>query len=343
MFCTRGGVETAIKNRLQHIDKNENKIDLLFFNDYGGKSIYNGTGLNVIIENDMNQISSLICKNRYDLVITIDTFEIITLLKNIKYDGKIGLEVHTTYPDSLKYLKSIGKKDVSYISVPSSYQKELVKQYVKEDIPIHIVPNSLDSDEFHPVNVDKKPERPILLWIGRLDSHKNWRSFLEIAHEIKKRSDNSFDFFVVGGLKSDETEVHKFQKMIFNSDLQDVLRWIPFCEYNKIPNIYNYVAKSGGAYVITSINESFGMTAIESMACGCPVIVNNVGALSEIVNCNTGLIVNISQGSTEVAQSIVNYIQNSEQKNNNIHRALDYINNNFTNLIVGKKFMDILR
>lgn len=343
MFCTRGGVETAIKNRLQCINKEENKIDLLFFNDFGGKSIYSGTGLNVIIENDMDRISSLINENRYDFVISLDTYEILTVLRNIRFQGKIGLEVHTTYPDSLKYLKSISKKDVTYISVPSSYQKELVAQYIKEDIPIHIIPNSLDSNEFRPVNLERKPERPILLWIGRLDSHKNWRSFLEIAHEIKKMSRNSFDFFVVGGLKSEESEIHKFHKMIFELELQDVLRWIPFCEYNKISNVYNYVAKSEGAYVITSTNESFGMTAIESMACRCPVIVNNVGALSEIVNCETGLVVNINQGSKEVAQNIINYVQNLEHKIMNTNSALDYISNNFTNLIVGNKFMDVLR
>lgn len=343
LFCTRGGVETAIKNRLQCISKYENQIDLLFFNDFGGKSIYDDTDLNIIIQNDMVQIGSMIKEKAYDFIISIDTFEILTVLKKMHYKGKIGLEVHTTYSDSLMYLKNINRNEITYISVPSNYQKGLVTNYIKEDIPIHIIPNSLDNNDFHPVNLEKKSERPILLWIGRLDTHKNWKSFLEIAHEIKKSSHNSFDFFVVGGLKSEESEIRKFNKMIFELELHDVLRWIPFCEYKKMANVYNYVAQSGGAYLITSANESFGMTAIEAMACNCPVIVNNVGALGEIVNDKTGLVININQGSKEIAQIILKYLRNSYCKKINTNNALEYINSNFTNLIVGNKFMDILR
>jgi glycosyltransferase involved in cell wall biosynthesis len=42
-------------------------------------------------------------------------------------------------------------------------------------------------------------------------------------------------------------------------------------------------AASGGCLLITSQNESFGMTAAEALACRCPVVASRVGALPDLL------------------------------------------------------------
>lgn len=341
VFCTKGGVETAIKNRIKNINYLNYQIDLLFFQDYGGKDIFNDLNCKIFINDDLNKVAEFILDNQYEFVITIDTYEIIPLLHRKNYKGKIGLEVHTTYREGLKYLKLLKEDDISFISVPSCYQQDLVKNLIKFEKSIYIVPNSIDLQVFYPIAIQNKPERPIISWVGRLDEHKNWKLFLKIAVEIKKLSCNKFDFWLIGGLNSDENQINQFQKMIYDYELQDILRWIPMFDYKKIGVIYNYVAVSGGAYITTSKNESFGMTVLEAMACKCPVVVNCVGALRELVDQDTGLLFNEKDPVEDVAKIILDFL-NDVNLNQKIENAYTKVIEEFSDKIIAEKFLNIL-
>ncbi|MBN1550495.1 glycosyltransferase, partial [bacterium] len=60
------------------------------------------------------------------------------------------------------------------------------------------------------------------------------------------------------------------------------------------PNIETYYRNSH-LFLLLSDYESFGLSALEAMACGTPVAVTNAGGLPEVVNDNeTGLLLDIS-------------------------------------------------
>lgn len=342
IYCTRGGVETAIKNRIKNISDKEVSFDLLFFWDYGGKDILQDLSCQIIIENDLTKIGELIVRNNYDAVITIDTYDMITVLNNINYSGQRILEVHTTYEEQLRYLKNLKEGDVSTILVPSNYQAKYIEQFLKVPVPIEIMPNSLDTSVFYERNMaGVKPDKKILLWIGRLDEHKNWRLFLEIAENMKKSTDNSYEYWVVGGMNSDELEKKKFFEMIEKKDLMAEVRWIPAVSYEKIANIYSYVAKSGGAYISTSKNESFGMTALEAMACGCPVILNDVGGLSELGAEGRGLVLEMTK-SVDITDKMKKYLSNQKIMQEAINSAKEYSLTEYSDNVIAKRFVDLL-
>jgi 2-polyprenyl-3-methyl-5-hydroxy-6-metoxy-1,4-benzoquinol methylase len=50
-----------------------------------------------------------------------------------------------------------------------------------------------------------------------------------------------------------------------------------------MPGAYSLMGASGGCLVTTSVLEPFGMTAIEAMACHCPVVASRVGGFQEII------------------------------------------------------------
>jgi 2-polyprenyl-3-methyl-5-hydroxy-6-metoxy-1,4-benzoquinol methylase len=66
-------------------------------------------------------------------------------------------------------------------------------------------------------------------------------------------------------------------------DLIDCLKWVPYLEYDRMPGVYSLMGASGGCLVTTSVLEPFGMTAIEAMACQCPVVASRVGGFKEII------------------------------------------------------------
>jgi glycosyltransferase involved in cell wall biosynthesis len=51
-----------------------------------------------------------------------------------------------------------------------------------------------------------------------------------------------------------------------------------------MPCFYSMAAASGGCLLITSKDESFGMAAVEAMACRLPVVASRVGALPEVLD-----------------------------------------------------------
>lgn len=92
-----------------------------------------------------------------------------------------------------------------------------------------------------------------------------------------------------------------------NLGIDRYVEFIGKIENNLLPNYYNNFS----IFVALSDSESFGVVAIEAMACGCPVIVSNADGFTEVVVDNeTGYIVpNVD--TKVVANTIQKFIDNN--------------------------------
>lgn len=339
IFCTRGGVETALYNRLKDINRNGPRIDLHFFNDWGGLPLFDDYDGNVFVQSDESKIQKIIKDEGYDAVISIDTPEMLKILNNMEYKGKTGLEVHTTYKDGIGYLKDKIMDIVDFIIVPSRYQKDMVQKTINGK-NIYILENAVNEKmTYTRINKAKSGER-IVLWVGRLDEHKNWRLFLKIAKMLHEK-DSDILFQVVGGFKSRQSEIDEFENMIYEFGLECSLRWVPQAPYQSMAEIYSRTADSGGCYISTSVNESFGMTVVEAMACRCPVIVNDAGAMPELVADGRGLCLSLMNSPEQIGK-IYEFII-SPNHTDMTYRAEKYICKNLSSKRIGNKFIDILK
>ncbi len=341
-FCTTGGVETAIKNRIRNIPRSVCAIDLHFLYDYGGQPIFQGLDCVIHIQSQKNEIQQLIRDGGYDTVIVIDTPSTLDALAEMDYKGTVGLEVHTTYPDNLGYLKKLSSQLISFILVPSLYQKQLVSRYLTVKIPIQILPNAIDTQVFQPLDSDLPCNKKVLLWVGRLDSHKNYGLFLEIAQKLLQL-DPSFEFWLIGGLKSGSPEMEKFYDKLYRLRIHMAVKWLPLVPYHKIANIYSWVGKNHGAYVVTSQNESFGMTVLEAMACGCPAIVNLVGALPELAaDCSSCQVADFQSLSPETSAQLIHHFLQTHDLSQKALAHSDTVRQRYSSDAVGSSFLQIL-
>ena len=305
-FCTMGGVEVILKNRLEVITENHRDIsaDILFFNDFGGKKLFTGKfEKNVYIIKDPLKIKQFIIEGKYDFVISIDTPEIFEYVTDNSV--KFILEVHTNYKENRKYLSSVvsGRQKPIAITVPSNYFKEIISQEIGNEIPLYVFPNFITNsfiELYNSVNVINENDKKYIGWIGRLDSLKNWTEFIEISHKLSKERDD-LTFLIVGGMTAHESIKNSFFNALNKKSLLSYTKWLPF--YFPIQAIYKTIAQSNGCYVSTSRGESFGMTLIESMACRCPVVCSNIDAFKEITDDNKyGLLYKLGDIDSAVAQ-----------------------------------------
>jgi glycosyltransferase involved in cell wall biosynthesis len=138
------------------------------------------------------------------------------------------------------------------------------------------------SDEFH---VIEEPERlagvrakhslpdPFILFVGKLFPNKNFgnlvRAFARIADRIPHQ------LVVAGGVRwKFEDDVELVSKL----KLESRVTFVDFVSREDLIALYNMA----DCFAYPSLYESFGLAQIEAMACGCPVVAANTGALPEI-------------------------------------------------------------
>ena len=90
-------------------------------------------------------------------------------------------------------------------------------------------------------------------------------------------------------------------------------------ESNKLPNFY----KHSQLYVFSSYCEVFGLTSLEAMAQGCPVLISNTSALPEINNTASDYF--DPDNTTDIKNKIKKILIDENHKSNLIKNGKEHI------------------
>lgn len=174
-----------------------------------------------------------------------------------------------------------------FVAISSDIREELILNEVTPESKIVRIPNSVDIDIFQPVCNDEKLELrkrlklPIkdkfIAYAGRLVSYKGLPLLLRVWQKLEKVHKNagllligagSMDIFNCEGELKDYVQTHGLQKSVF------------FC--GEVKNVHEYLQASD-VFVFPTEREAFGISLIEAMACGLPVVTTSVGGLKDIL------------------------------------------------------------
>lgn len=84
---------------------------------------------------------------------------------------------------------------------------------------------------------------------------------------------------VIGGDAQNHSQMLLFQDLASSCNTLDRVHFIGSLEHEKLPDYYS----AADACIIPSYYESFGIVALESLACGTPVIATDVGTMRDII------------------------------------------------------------
>ena len=171
---------------------------------------------------------------------------------------------------------------------------------------IRIVPPGVDLSRFSPIeqkyakNVIGVPrDRRMILFTGRIERLKGIDTLLHaVALLREKRTD--FDWHnlcvsLIGGDPSEQgqRENEDMARLHALREELGLLDLVAFLGARDQDSLQFYYA-AADVLVMPSHYESFGMVALEAMACGTPVVVSDVGGLQELVKHNrTGMRVKV--------------------------------------------------
>jgi D-inositol-3-phosphate glycosyltransferase len=147
---------------------------------------------------------------------------------------------------------------------------------------VTVVPCGVDTETFRPLDragVRKQlglPARePMILFVGRIEPLKGIDILLRAVSNI----DGRFRVLVIGGDGKDLARRAELAALAAELRIADKLTFIDAVPHDALPLYYN----AADICVVPSYYESFGLVAVEAMACGVPVIASRVGGLKETV------------------------------------------------------------
>ena len=208
-------------------------------------------------------------------------------------------------------------KSVVAQTATTAIQKGLFKEYYQfESENIDVIPPGVNIHIYNPEETaeDTKlnvPDRYVFC-ISRIDANKGHDYLLHAFSIVKEHMDDVH--LVIGGgspkPKQLELEIKATMKQIVAhygmEDRVDIIGYVP----DELMAPYYRQAE---LFVLPSKFEPFGMTALEAMACGTPVIASNLGGIKENFSSGTDGILVDPSNKEELANAMILLLEDKER------------------------------
>lgn len=198
-------------------------------------------------------------------------------------------------------------------------QQTIIDRYNIPAMKITIIPNYVDTEIFRPaIKRIKKQKR--ICFVGRLDRGKNLSELFKAVHGL------DVELIIIGdGYLTDELMNQARQ-------LKLTVKFIGKVPNYELPKYLN----SADLFILPSLIEGHPKALLEAMACGLPVIGSNIPSIRELItHRETGYLCGTTAG--EIREAIIDVLGNSFLKEQISTRAKEYIDSNFSLVLIGEQ------
>jgi glycosyltransferase involved in cell wall biosynthesis len=170
------------------------------------------------------------------------------------------------------YVPRVLRGSRAIVASSGSTARDLVDFYGPPPAAIRVIPMGHDPERFSPG--PPATDSPYALYVGNVMPHKNLLRLLEAfaATELRSRR------LVICGWGR-RPHVQTLKERVAALGLGPRLEWRPYATDDELVGLY----RGARMLLLPSLYEGFGLTALEAMACGTPVIAANLSSLPELV------------------------------------------------------------
>jgi D-inositol-3-phosphate glycosyltransferase len=215
-------------------------------------------------------------------------------------------------------------------------KQQLVRFYGAPSSHIRIVPPGVDLSRFNPIEqgyaksvIGIPRKHRMILFAGRIERLKGIDTLFRAVALLKERRPDwdwaNLCVSVIGGDPSEEgqrenEEMGRLHDLRDALGLQDLIAFLGARDQDAL----HFYFSAAELLVMPSHYESFGMVALEAMACGTPVIASDVGGLTTLVlDGKNGYRVKVNDAEA-MARAIEKLLDNEALRRRMGHRAACY-------------------
>lgn len=133
----------------------------------------------------------------------------------------------------------------------------------------------------------------VLFSLGTLKERKGFHNVIEVLPELE---DLDVEYYVGG----QGPQFSRLQDLAAERGVDDSVHLLDFVPEDEV----KYWMNAADLFVLPSYSESFGVVALEAMACGTPVVTTRNGGTEEVVTSDTGVLVDSPEAHDDLERAI---------------------------------------
>jgi glycosyltransferase involved in cell wall biosynthesis len=161
------------------------------------------------------------------------------------------------------------------VTISEASRREIVRVYGIEPGKVHVALCGYDRRRFMPDGPAAEGGEPYVLYVGNVMPHKN---LLRMVEAFARLSGSRPARLRIRGWGR-PAHVQALRERIAALGIGARVDWQPYAPAADLPQLY----RGARVLVMPSLEEGFGLTALEAMACGTPVVASNTSSLPEVV------------------------------------------------------------
>jgi len=173
-------------------------------------------------------------------------------------------------PINLKVEKKCFQKSSAIVALNKSLKMHLEREYSN----VFLIPNGIDYE-----NYKELPEKPYILFIGRISKEKGVHILLEAFSKFVNENGRKDIKLVMAGPAKRDSYYREIAKIIKSNKLQACVSLLPFVPMRLVRKLLAECM----VLVLPSLHETFGIVVLETMASGKPVIASDIPGPNEII------------------------------------------------------------
>jgi glycosyltransferase involved in cell wall biosynthesis len=239
------------------------------------------------------------------------------------YSGSVALKLKDYFEIPMVHKEElILRKSNAVIASTPQEVKNILDLYGVTGENVDLIRAGVDERLFKPIEKTEAIKETgldfekIVLFVGRITKAKGIRILIKALKKLKIEYNNELKLLIIGGDISsvmhseiESREKKYIKKQIKELNLSDDVIFLGPVEREKLPYYYSVA----DICIIPSLYESFGLVAVEAMACGTPVIASKAGGLAYTVKNGYSGLHFVPGRSDHLAKKILEIITDSEK------------------------------
>jgi len=254
--------------------------------------------------------------------------------------GKENVDIEN-FEERLRAEKEIMNITDKIIATNPPEKKDITRYYDFDlENKIEVIPCGVNFKRFRKINFENArsyinhflKEDKIILYIGRIDWRKGIETLIRAFPLVSKKLPKLNLYLMITGGKigkngnlADKKEINRLKDIVEELGIEKKVLFLGKRNQEKLCYYYS----SANVFVTPPYYEPFGMTALEAMRCGAPIVASNIGGLSYIIqNRKTGLFFPAGNYKN-LADKIVKLFDDEKLRNKLIKNAEETVKENY--------------